>query len=192
MIRIFLIFASIFYFGCFSGKKTGMYRYAKWNNEWYWKSAEHKADSLIDSRLFGNPQKLTKTWDGITWSTWAGFALGGVAWGAHEAFHADPYIYEKRWGFGQYSFWGSEGSMNNYYEKNVERGHKPDIWNWTRDVKHTSYFTSKTLMVSGTFIIAARKGQPIKFRVVNGLLGLFVHSVSATFTQNLIRHGSLL
>lgn len=139
-------------------------------------------------KSFWNWRDYGFTLDVQQFGIWGLFLASGYAHGVHEAFYADPYIFEKKRGVHQHSFLGSDGWVRNYWENNPELGHKPNALNWTRDVKHASYFANKTLFVGGTFAIGARKNQPLKFRVFNLGLGLLGQSLAATITYNTIRY----
>ena len=157
----------------------------RWNMSGYYSTPEYTARA---NKSFWNWRDYGFTLDVQQFGIWGILLLSGYAHGVHEAFYADPYIFEKKRGVGHHHFLGSDGWVRNYWENNQEKGHKPDEWNWTRDVKHTSYFVNKTLLVGGTFAIGIRAKQPLKFRLFNLGLGLLGQSVAATITYNTIRY----
>lgn len=53
----------------------------------------------------------------ITWTkaaVFTGSAISGSVWGAREAYHADPTVFERHWGVGEYSFFGSKSWERKY------------------------------------------------------------------------------
>ena len=64
-----------------------------WNNSKYFRSYDYiKAP---DKRFF-DWKSYTVTWDGKQAAIWGLYALSGVAHGIREAYHADPYLFERR------------------------------------------------------------------------------------------------
>lgn len=114
-------------------------------------------------------------------ATWAGMGLGGATWGAREAYHADPYVFERAWGVDPESFWGSKAWKRQYYGNNPENKHKPEWGNITRDFWHASGALSRTFTIGGTFVIGSSK-QKFKHKLIDMLIGSAVASVSAWAT----------
>lgn len=126
-----------------------------------------------------------ETWDGKQFMAWGLLFVSGISSGIREAYHADPYIFEKRWGVGENSFWGSDAWERNY---NADGSHKSELFgNVGRDVWHTFGFVQKTTLISGSFTIGARKNQPIKYRLINLLIGFGIQSASASITYQVLR-----
>lgn len=165
-------------------------------------SAQNKLDTnggpLVvwdNSKAFKNAPKLkpldwssyAQTWDGKLYATWFAYAGAGVAHGMREAYHADPYVFENRWGVGSESFFGADAWKRNYYGNNPENAHKSElIGNVGRDVWHTAGATSKVVMFSATFGIAVRK-HPIKYKILNALIGYGIQSAFASMTYSSLR-----
>ena len=151
----------------------------KWNNHAFF-AGRPKAKFL-------NWQDLPDTWDGEQWATWGAFALSGAMWGMREAYHADPYVFEKRWRVGETSFFGSDAWLRNYKNNDDSQPHKSEmLGNFGRDIHHTFGIGSKVLLVGGTFTIGAR-AQPIKYRVANLALAWLLNSGAASIAYQLSR-----
>jgi len=128
-----------------------------------------------------------KTWDGKLYLTWFAYAGAGVSHGMREAYHADPYCFEKKWGVGNESFWGSDAWKRNYQNNDPDQPHKHEfIGNVGRDIWHTAGAASKVVMFSATLGIGVRK-QPIKYKILNALIGYGIQSAFATLTYNSLR-----
>lgn len=125
--------------------------------------------------------------DGKTYAQWGLFAVSGIMWGAREAYHAQPDVFEKRWGVSETSFWGSDAWRRNYWSNDPQAGHKPQ-WagNVGRDIWHTFGFGSKALLFGGTFSISKRK-QPLKYKIANLLVAALVQSAAASTTYQILR-----
>lgn len=150
-----------------------------WNNYGYFKQAPKEK--------FLNWQDYPLTWDGKQFATWGAFALSGIAAGVREAYHADPYIFERRWGAGETSFWGSDAWKRNYVGNDPENPHKHELLgNVGRDVWHTAHFVDTWCLVGGTFTIGLRK-QPIKYRVANMALGMAARWLFQNITYETLR-----
>lgn len=128
------------------------------------------------------------SWDGRTISAWLLSMGTGLAHGMREAYHADPYVFEKRWGVTSESFWGSDAWKRNYINNDPDLPHKHELFgNVGRDIWHTSGFVSKTGLISASFAIGSRGGIPRKYRVANWLIGFGIHSLFATITYKTLR-----
>lgn len=150
-----------------------------WNNHAYFE--KRTATKFMD---WGD---YLESWDKKQWSIWGWFAINGIIWGSREAYHADPKIFETRWGAGETSFWGSEAWKRNYWNNDPSAGHKPE-WagNFGRDFWHTSSYVSKSGFYTCSFLIGSRK-QPLKYRVANLLIGIAVQSAFINLTYNGLR-----
>lgn len=156
-----------------------------WNNSKYFRSYDYiKAP---DKRFF-DWKSYTVTWDGKQAAVWGLFALSGVAHGIREAYHADPYLFERRNGVEPTSFWGSDSWKRNYYHNDPEGHHKREFFgNVGRDVWHT--FNQVDLVPLGTACITmgARK-HPIKYKVANTLVGLGLRVLFVNITYATLRN----
>lgn len=124
---------------------------------------------------------------------WTAFGLGGMVWGAREAYHADPYIFEKKWGVDPYSFWGSCQWERNYHggrylnESGLPNAHKTEVFgNIGRDFWHTSGYVSGAFVLTGTFTIGASK-QKLKHKVFDMLIGTGCFFLVSSLTYNSLR-----
>ena len=173
---IIILFAT-----CLSSQES--YDAFKWDRSSYFKSPEYTSQK----NKFLNWSEYTMTWDGKQFATWGVLALTGIAQGMREAYHADPYVFETRWGVGSKSFWGSDAWERNYIGNNPSNPHRSEFFgNVGRDVWHTMNAVSVIPMATTVFIIGARK-QPLKFRVANMLLGMGARSLFCTITYETLR-----
>jgi len=161
---------------CAFGQKTGF----QWNNA--------KLFQAQPKEKFLNWSSWTETWDGKQISMWAAYAISGIAHGSREAYHAEPTVFESRFGAGQTSFWGSKAWVRNYIDNNPENPHKKElIGNFGRDFWHTANIVDFVPTVTVSVIIGARK-IPIKYRVANALAGVAVRTVFSFITYNSLRY----
>lgn len=117
---------------------------------------------------------------------WGAYAVAGILHGGREAYHAEPTVFEKRLNAAPLSFWGSEQWKRQYYNRDPGMAHKPNIWNPVRDYYHFSGTAKDGIRISGAFVIGASK-QPVKYRVVDMLIGGVITSATASLTYNLLR-----
>lgn len=151
----------------------------KWNNSAFFKDQPRL--KAFDWKTY------PETWDGKLFATWGLFAASGMLWGAREAYHADPYIFDRVYGVRTESFWGSDAWKRNYVDNDPEKPHKHEYFgNVGRDIWHTFGFSSNALLFSGAFAIGARK-QPAKYRALNLILGIGARSLFASLTYNSLR-----
>jgi len=117
-----------------------------------------------------------------------GFAVGGSAWGAREAYHADPRVFERAFGVGPYHFLGSNAWERQYFGNRYAPGqHRPEWGNSFRDVWHATGTGSRVLFVGATFAIGAGK-KPLRHRLLDLALASAVGSATAWGTYTLLRH----
>lgn len=136
---------------------------------------------------FKNWSTYPDSWDGKQFVTWGMFALSGVMWGAREAYHTDPYVFEKTYDVQSESFWGSDAWKRNYVGNNPDLPHKKEWFgNVGRDVWHTFGFASNAVLLSGSFAIGARR-QPWKYKGANFVIALATRSLFASLTYNAFR-----
>lgn len=119
---------------------------------------------------------------------WSGFAVAGSIYGAREMYHSDPYIFEKKWGVDEYSFFGSKQWERNYHgnrhigESGFPNEHKSEIFgNFGRDYWHTSSYTSGVLVLGGTFVIGSSK-QKLKHKLLDFFIGSVCFTAASNFT----------
>ena len=119
-------------------------------------------------------------------AVWIGYAVSGILHGGREAYHAQPNVFEKAFNASPLSFWGSEQWKRNYYDRNPELPHKPNIWNPIRDYYHFSGAATKAIWIGGAFTIGMSK-QPMKYKLLDLLIGTLITSGSASLTYNILR-----
>lgn len=119
-------------------------------------------------------------------AVWISYAVAGILHGGREAYQAEPTVFETRFNVAPLSFFGSEQWKRNYFDRNPENGHKPNIWNSARDYYHFSHLASSTIWVGGAFTIGMSK-QPTKYKLLDLLIGTLITSGSASLTYNLLR-----
>lgn len=124
---------------------------------------------------------------------WTAFGIGGIVYGAREAYHADAYIFEKKWGVDPYSFWGSCQWERNYHggrylnENGLPNEHKSEMFgNIGRDFWHTSGYVSGALVLTGTFTIGTGK-QKFKHKLFDMLVGSVVFWTASSLTNSYLR-----
>ena len=117
---------------------------------------------------------------------WGAYFLAGVFHGGREAYHAQPNVFEKRLNAAPLSFLGSEQWKRNYYDRNPELPHKPNIWNPIRDYYHFSGAATKAIWIGGAFTVGMSR-QPLKYRLIDLLIGAVITSGSASLTYNILR-----
>jgi len=123
---------------------------------------------------------------------WAGYAAAGAWHGMREAYHADNFVFEKKFGVDPYSFWGSQAWQRNYEGNRYQTAdggineHKPEYLNTFRDVWHFSNQNHNLLLVGCTFGLATGK-QKWQHKALDVLIGMGVRSVTAWATYNWLR-----
>jgi len=121
------------------------------------------------------------------------FVVAGSLHGGREAFHADPYVFEKL-GAKTFGFFGSNQWQRNYVGQRYINAygavnpHKSEILgNFGRDFWHTAHYGGGILFFSGTFVIASDKKRSIRRRVLAGACGLLVFHTSSYITYKILR-----
>ena len=117
---------------------------------------------------------------------WASYIVAGVLHGGREAYHAEPTVFEKRFGVSETSFFGSKQWVRQYQDSNPELPHKNNLFNGFRDYWHFSGATTKYLLIGGAFTIGHSK-QPLKYKILDTLLGFAGFSLTANLTYNILR-----
>lgn len=119
-------------------------------------------------------------------AVWISYALAGILHGGREAYHAEPTVLQNVFGGPDDSWIGPMQWVNQYYNKNPELPHKPNIWNPLRDYYHFSGAATKTVWVGGAFTIGMSK-QPTKYKLLDLIIGALITSGTANLTYNLLR-----
>jgi len=117
---------------------------------------------------------------------WGGYLIAGILHGGREAYHAEPNVFEKRFGVSKTSWFGSEQWRRNYVDLDPAKKHKPNVFNTFRDYYHFSSTAHTTILVSGAVIIGTSK-QPVKYKVLDTLIAIGIRSAAASLTYNLLR-----
>jgi hypothetical protein len=120
-------------------------------------------------------------------AVWITYAAAGILHGGREAYHAEPAVFEKRFGVAPLSFFGSQQWKRQYYNRDPEtQPHKPNLWNPVRDYWHFSGAAKNYILIGGAVTIGAPK-QPVKYKVIDTLIGVLAFSATASLTYNLLR-----
>jgi len=115
------------------------------------------------------------------------YAAAGILHGSREAYHAEPTVFERRFNAAPLSFFGSEQWKRQYYNRDPEtRAHKPNAFNGFRDYWHFSGASTKAIWIGGAFTLGMSK-QPMKYRLIDLLIGAVITSGSASLTYNILR-----
>lgn len=153
----------------------------RWSNERFFKYPEHQPKKFLDWGSYDI------TWDVKQVTIWAGLFVSGMAHGAREAYHADPRIFEKNFGAQPLSWWGSEAWKLNYVDNDPQKPHKHELLgNVGRDFWHTANmvdFIPLTLCIT----LQSTRKQPVKYRVLNGLIGIGARTLGSMLTYNTLR-----
>lgn len=119
-------------------------------------------------------------------AVWIGYVAAGILHGGREAYQADRTIFEKRFGVSETSFFGSKQWVRQYQDNNPELPHKNNLFNGFRDYWHFSGATTKYLLIGGAFTIGHSK-QPLKYKILDTLIGFAGFSLTANLTYNILR-----
>lgn len=137
---------------------------------------------------FLNWSSLPKAWDGKQITLWAAYAISGIAHGSREAYHAQPTVFETKFGAGQTSFWGSKAWVRNYVGNDPEKPHRSEyLGNFGRCFWHTANVFDFAPAITATMVIGARK-TPLKYRVANVLIGVGVRTLFSMVTYEALRY----
>ena len=119
-------------------------------------------------------------------AVWIRYVAAAILHGGREAYQADRTIFEKRFGVSETSFFGSKQWVRQYQDSNPELPHKNNLFNGFRDYWHFSGATTKYLLIGGAFTIGHSK-QPLKYKILDTLIGFAGFSATASLTYNLLR-----
>jgi hypothetical protein len=159
------------------------------------------ADSVLKDNLTTEDRQALRLYSRLEWydfstyrlkgqgkqAVWIAYAVAGILHGGREAYHAEPTVFEKRLNAAPLSFFGSQQWKRQYYNRDPEnQAHKPEIFNSLRDYWHFSHTAGSALWVSGAFILGASK-QPLKYRLLDGVIAGIITSAFASTTYELLR-----
>jgi len=119
-------------------------------------------------------------------AVWIAYAAAGILHGGREAYHAEPAVLQNVFGGPDDSWIGPMQWERQYYKRDPELPHKPNIWNPIRDYYHFSGAATKALWIGGAFTLGMSK-QPMKYRLIDLLIGTLITSGSASLTYNILR-----
>lgn len=117
---------------------------------------------------------------------WGGYLIAGVFHGGREAYHAEPNVFEKRFGVSSTSWFGSEQWRRNYVDFDPSKKHKPNVFNTFRDYYHFSSTAHTAILVSGAVLIGTSK-QPTKYKIADAAIAIILRSAAASLTYNILR-----
>jgi hypothetical protein len=127
-------------------------------------------------------QTFFSGWDVLGWTA-AG--VGGYTMGLREAFHADPTIFERKWGKSPLSFWGSEGWRRKYYDNDPTRGKKSEfLGNAQRDFWHAADKVQRAGLIVGLTVPLVQTKRPLRQRLLNAGVSALVYSFCYTRGYN--------
>jgi len=178
-LTILFAFISFAAFGQTQQREPEYWAKPRWNTAEFWQSPTYLQSP---DKRFLDWANYTVSWDGKQWTLFAVAALSGIAHGMRERYHADPYIFEKRWGVSSTSFWGSDAWKRNYKNNDPEQAHKHEyLGNIGRDAWHTLDEVSLLCITTPITMTAFRKA-PRKYRVANSIACLGVRTLFAFAT----------
>lgn len=156
-----------------------------WNNARWFRSYDYIKQP--DRKLF-DWSNYPVTWDGKQAAVWGLFALSGVAHGIREAYHADPFLFERRNGVEPTSFWGSDAWKRNYVDNDPDKPHKHELYgNVGRDIWHTANMFDFVPLATASITMGARK-HPTKYKIANTLIGVGLRTLFSTITYQTLRN----
>jgi hypothetical protein len=118
--------------------------------------------------------KWFTAWDVVGY---AAAGVGGYTMGLREAFHADPTIFERRWGKAPTSFWGSEGWRRKYHDNDPTKGKKSELLgNANRDFWHLADKVQRGGLVLGLTIPLIQTKRPLGARLANAGVSMLIYS----------------
>ena len=143
------------------------------------------ADQLMPTKKHG-PFRLHVTgWDVLAWGL---DGVSGTMWGAHEAYQADPYVFERAGLDGD--FWAHDAWLNKYRGRTVDGGMKRGLFGHTfRDVDHFTGTGSAFVFGTATVTIClqGKKGGNWKAKLAKSAVGYVVRSGAAALTYKALR-----
>lgn len=150
---------------------------------------------VIPQTGFSPKSGLTeKHWMGLTkhdiprFTGWGLCLVGGIAWGAHEAYYADNKVFEKKFDANPYGWAGSRSWERKYPGNRYEKGEKPVWWkdkaNVFREVKKTTAFIGRYAPITAGIVFTLNE----KRKWSDYVAGVILYSGSATITYQLLRY----
>lgn len=119
-------------------------------------------------------------------AVWIGYVAAGIMHGGREAMHAESGVFEKRFGVSETSFFGSLQWKRQYKNNDPTQPHRNNLFNGFRDYWHLSGAGTKYILIGGAFTIGTSK-QPLKYKILDTLIGFAGFSITANLTYNLLR-----
>jgi len=120
-------------------------------------------------------------------AVWISYAIAGaLLHGPREAYNADRYVLQRALGVSSTSFFGSEQWVRQYRNNDPTQPHKNNLFNGFRDYWHFSGAGTKYILIGGAFTIGTSK-QPLKYKILDTLIGFAGFSITANLTYNLLR-----
>jgi hypothetical protein len=119
-------------------------------------------------------------------AVWISYAVAGILHGGREAYHAEPTVLQNIFGGPDDSWIGPMQWKRQYYKGDPELPHKPNLFNPVRDYYHFSGAATKTVWIGGAFTIGMSK-QPMKYKLLDLMIGALITSGTASLTYNIIR-----
>jgi len=120
-------------------------------------------------------------------AVWISYAIAGAfLHGPREAYNADRYVLQRALGVSPTSFFGSEQWVRQYRNNDPTQPHKNNLFNGFRDYWHFSGAGTKYILIGGAFTIGTSK-QPLKYKILDTLIGFAGFSITANLTYNLLR-----
>ena len=119
-------------------------------------------------------------------AVWIGYAVAGILHGGREAYHAEPTVLQNIFGGADDSWIGPMQWLRQYPNRDPDLPHKPNIWNPIRDYYHFSGAATKAIWIGGAFTVGMSK-QPMKYSLIDLLIGAVITSGSASLTYNILR-----
>lgn len=141
--------------------------------------------------ILPEPKKERKTF----WKDFAGyscFVLAGIANGGREAYHAEPTIFENRFGAGKTSWFGSESWRRKY--KGLEPANGEAYWLSTSlfvapsDYFHSMGTVRNAGILSGSFIMLWNRKESKWKQAAKFGIGVLAYGVSSSLTYNFLRN----
>lgn len=130
-------------------------------------------------------QKIEKWFTGWDLVGYGCAAFGGYVMGLREAFHADPNMFERRWGVSDTHFFGSEGWRRKYHNNDPAQGKKSEwLGNANRDFWHLADKVQRGGLVLGVTLPLVQTKMPIRQRLANAGVSMLIYSFAYTRGYN--------
>ena len=160
------------------------------NAQIFWNQPEDNVNKGIKLNL----PDVSEYWHGTDYLGFGLMVVGGVANGMSEAYEADRRIFEKKWGKGSQSWWGSESWKRKYkdYDSGDERAaywQSQGVLAWSSDFDHFSEATQAVTLGTGSFIIGLN-GRRYKWhtQLIRFVTGFIAYGAASSITYNVLRN----